>query len=194
MWAVEVVVMEEEGEEGGAVGAGVIGAGIGPFAGEGLDEAFGLAIGLGTVGAGEEVAEAELVAGGGEEFGAVGGAAVGEDALEGDAVGLVEVEGEAEGGEDAGGLFIWEEGGEGQAAVIINGDVEGLGAGAGVALGAVAGGTDPGLVKTAQFLDIQMEEITWGGVFVADDRWLGRFEGAEAVEAVTTEDAGEGGF
>ena len=45
-------------------------------------------------------------------------------------------------------------------------------------------GTDAGLVKAAQFLDIKMEEIAWGGVLVADDRGLGRFEGAEAVEAV----------
>jgi len=44
--AVEVVVVEEEREAGGAVVGGFIGTAVGPFAGDGLDEAFGLAIGL----------------------------------------------------------------------------------------------------------------------------------------------------
>jgi hypothetical protein len=47
--AVEVIVMEIEREESGAVITGVVGAGVSPLTGEGLDEAFGLAIGLGTV-------------------------------------------------------------------------------------------------------------------------------------------------
>ena len=72
---------------------GVVGAGVGPLAGDGLDEALGLAIGLWAVGSGEAVLEAELEAGGGEEFGAVGGAAVGEEALDVDAMGLVEADG-----------------------------------------------------------------------------------------------------
>ncbi len=45
--AVEVIVVEIEGEEGGAVETGVIRTSVSPFAGDGLDEAFGLAIGLG---------------------------------------------------------------------------------------------------------------------------------------------------
>lgn len=72
MWAVEIVVVEVEWEAGSAVVAGVVGTGVGPLAGDGLDEAFGLAIGLGAVGFGEEMLEAELLAGGGKEFGAVG--------------------------------------------------------------------------------------------------------------------------
>ena len=70
--AVEVVVMEVEGEAGGAVVTGVVGAGISPLASEGLDEAFGLAVGLGAIGTSEEMADAQLVAGSGEEFGTVG--------------------------------------------------------------------------------------------------------------------------
>ena len=86
--------------------------------------------------------EAELEAGGGEEFGAVGGAAIGEDAGDGDAVVLVEGDGLVEGGEDAGRLFVGKKGGEGEAGVVINGDVEGFGACARVAHGAVASGAD----------------------------------------------------
>ena len=40
---------------GGAVGAGVVGPGIDMLAGQGLDEAYGLAIGLGRVQVGRRV-------------------------------------------------------------------------------------------------------------------------------------------
>ena len=68
MRAVEVIVMKEERQEGGAVITGVIGTSISPFAGDGLDEALGLAIGLRAIGTSEEMTEAEILAGGSEEF------------------------------------------------------------------------------------------------------------------------------
>ena len=91
--AMEVIVMEIEREESGAVITGGVGASISPLTGEGLDEAFGLAVGLRAIGFGEEMFEAEFVAGGGEEFGSIGGAAIGEELLDGDAVSGVEAEG-----------------------------------------------------------------------------------------------------
>ena len=51
----EVIVMKVGGKEGSAVVAGVKRAGVGPFAGDGLDEAFGLAVGLRAIGFGEEM-------------------------------------------------------------------------------------------------------------------------------------------
>jgi len=68
----EIVVMEVEREEGSAVVTGVVRAGVSPLASDGLDETFGLAIGLWAIGFGEEMFEAELLAGGGKEFGAIG--------------------------------------------------------------------------------------------------------------------------
>ena len=189
----EVIVVKVEGEEGGAVVAGVIGACVGPFAGDGLDKALGLAIGLRAVGFGELVFEAELEAGGGEEFGAVGGAAIGEDAGDGDAVILVEGDGLVEGGEDAGSFFVWKEGGEGESAVIVDGDVEAFDAGARVALGFVAGGADAGFGKAAELLDVEVEKIAGSVAFVAEDGRFGRFEGGETVQTVTTQDAGKSG-
>jgi hypothetical protein len=59
--------------------AGTVAKAVGPFAGEGLDEAFGLTVGLRPVRAGEEVFDPEFAAGRGEGFGSVGGAVVGED-------------------------------------------------------------------------------------------------------------------
>ena len=102
--------MKVKRKEGGAVVGGVVGASVGPLAGDGLDEALGLAIGLGAIGFGELVFEAEVLAGLGEEFGAIGGAAVGEDALDVDAVVLIEGDGLVEGGEDAGSFFRRERG------------------------------------------------------------------------------------
>ena len=79
----EVVVMKVEREEGGTMVTGVIGASVGPLAGDGLDEAFGLAVGLRAIGAGEGVFEAQIAAGLREELGAIGRAAIGEDAADG---------------------------------------------------------------------------------------------------------------
>ncbi len=113
--SVEIVVMEVEREERSAVITGVVGAGISPLASEGLDEAFGLAIGLRTIGSGEEMADAQLEAGSGEELGTISRAAVGEDALDEDAVSLVESDGLVEGGQDAGSFFVWKKTGKSQA-------------------------------------------------------------------------------
>lgn len=189
----EVIVVKVEREEGGAMVAGVVGAGVGPFAGEGLDEAFGFAIGLGTIGFGELVSEAEFLAGGGEELGAVGGAAIGEDALNGDAVVLIEGDRLMESGEDAGSLFVWEEAGEGEAGVVVDGDVETFEAGAWVALGFVAGGADARLGEAAELFDVEVEEVAGGVAFVAADGRFGRFEGGKTVEAMAAQDAAEGG-
>ena len=53
--AVVVVVVQEGWQEGSALVAGVVRTRIGPLAGDGLDEAFGLAVGLRAVGAREQV-------------------------------------------------------------------------------------------------------------------------------------------
>ena len=190
----EIVVMEVEREERGAVVTGVVRASIGPFAGDGLDEAFGLTIGLGSVGTSEAMLEAELVTGLSKEFGAVGRAAVGEDALDEDAMSLVKGDGLMESGEDAGSFFIREEGGKSQAGMIINGDVEGLDPGAGIAMGTIAGGADAGVMKAAKLFNIKMKQLAGSGAFITQDRRLGRIEGRQVIEAMTSEDAGKGSF
>ncbi len=190
----KVIVMEVEGEEGSAVVTGVVGASVGPLASDGLDEAFGLAIGLRAIGASEAMLEAELVTGLSEEFGTVGRAAVGEDALDLDAVSLVEGDGLMESGQNAGSFFIWENGGESQAGVVVDGDVKGLDTGSRIAMGTVAGGADAGLVKTAKLFNIKMKELAWSGAFVALNRRLRRIQRSEAIEAMTLEDAGKGSF
>jgi hypothetical protein len=190
----EVIVMKIERKESSAMVAGVIRAGVGPFAGDGLDEALSLAIGLRAIGFGEEVTEAELLAGGGEELGAIGGASIGQHALDFDAVSSVAVDGLGQSGEDAGSLFVGEESGEGEAGVIVDGDVEALDAGAWIALRAVAGGTNTGTCEAAQFLDVEVEKVAGSVAFVAQHGRFWRLERAQAVEVMAAEDAREGGL
>ena len=57
-----VIVEEEVRKIGGTMVAGVIGTCVSPFAGNGLDEAFSLAIGLRAIGSGEEMFDVELAA------------------------------------------------------------------------------------------------------------------------------------
>jgi len=192
--AVKVIVVEEEREAGGAVETGVVRASISPLASEGLDEAFGLAVGLGSVRTGEAMLEAQLAAGLGEKFGAISGAAVGEEALNADAMSLVEVDGVVKSGQDTGSLFIREEGGESQARVVIDGNMEGLDTSAWIAVGTIASGADAGLVKTAKLFNIKMKELARSGAFVTHDRRPGRVEGSQAIEAVAAQDAGQSGF
>src|SRR6266568_4846672 len=59
----------------------VVGNAVGPFSESRLDEALGLAVGLGTVGPREAVLELERATGLGEGLGAEAGAVVGEDAF-----------------------------------------------------------------------------------------------------------------
>ena len=186
--------MEVVRKEGSTVVAGVIGTGIGPLAGDGLDEAFGFAICLRSVGLGEEMLEAELAAGSSEGFGAIGGTAIGEDLLDDDAMSGVKGEGLVEGVENALSLFVGEQTSEGEAGVIINGDVQAFDAGAGVALSAVAGGADSGTEEAAELLDIEMEELAGVVAFVTPGGRFGRFQGREAVEVMAAQDAREGGL
>jgi hypothetical protein len=187
----EVVVMKIVREEGSAVVTGGVGPGVGPLAGDGLDETFGLAVGLGAIRFGEEMFKAELMARGGEGFGAIGGATIGQDLLDFDTVSGVEADGLLQSVEHARSPFVWEQTSEGEAGVVVDGDVETFDAGSWVAEGAIAGGADSGLCEAAQLLDVEVEEVARGGAFVAQRGRFGRFERREAIEVMTAQDAGK---
>ena len=187
----EVVVMKVVREEGRTVVTGGVGPGVGPLAGDGLNETFGLAVGLGAIRFGEEMFEAELMAGGGEEFGAIGGAAIGQDLLDFDTVSGVEADGLLQSVEHARSPFVWEQTSEGEAGVVVDGDVETFDAGSWVAEGAIAGGADAWAKEAAQLFDVEVEEVARGSAFVAQRRRFGRFERREAIEVMTAQDAGK---
>jgi hypothetical protein len=192
--AMEVIVVEVERKEGSAMVAGRVGAGISPLSGDGLDKPFGLAVGLRAIRFGKEMFEAELLTGSGEEFGTVGGAAIGQHTLDLDAMSGIEVESLLERREDTGSFFIGEERGKGETAVIVDGDVEGLDARAWRTVSAVAGSPHTGLGEASELLDVEVEEIAWSIAFIAEDRWFRRFEGSQTVQAMTLQDSGKSGF
>ena len=89
-----------------------------------MDEALGLAVGFWSVGTGEAVLEAEGGDGIAHGGGAGAGAIVGVNALGWDAMRLEEGKGGLEAGDGAACSFIREELGEGEAGMIVDGDVE----------------------------------------------------------------------
>ena len=80
--------------------------------------------------------------------------------LDEDAVIFIKGDGLVESGEDTGSFFIGKEAGKSDARMVIDGDMERLGAGAGIAVGTIAGGADAGLMKAAKFFNIKMKQLT----------------------------------
>lgn len=138
--------------------------------------------------------EAQLEAGKGEVGGAIGGPAIGEDALDLDAMSLVEVEGLVESVEDVFDLFAWKKAGEAESGMIIDGDMKTFDAGVAITLGAITGGTDAGAREAAQLLDVEVKQLAGVIAFVSNDGRFWRFEGRKTVEAVAAKDAREGGL
>jgi hypothetical protein len=136
--------------------------------------------------------EAKLEAGSGEVGGAIGGPAIGEDALDSDTMSLIEVEGLVESAEDVFDLFAWKKAGKAESGMIIDGDMETFDAGVAITLGAITGGTDAGAGEAAQLLDIEVKQLARVIAFIANDGRFWRFEARETVEAVAAKDAREG--
>lgn len=87
--------------------------------------------------------------------------------------------------------FVREQTSEGEAGVVVDGDVETFEAGAWVAEGAITGGADAWASEATELLDVEVEEVAWGLAFVAQDGRFGRFERREAIEVMTAQDAGK---
>src|SRR5438093_7910105 len=134
-------------------------ANVGPLAQCSLDEAFGLAVGAGSVRAGEAVLDAELEAGGAEVAGAIARSRDGEPAADGDAVLGVEGDGGAQEGDGGFGLLDGQHAGESEAGVIVDGDVQSLPAGELRAATTTAIATNGDLLIASQALDVEMKQI-----------------------------------
>ncbi len=155
---------------------------ISPLAQSSLDEALGLAAGAWGVGTGKVVAQLELATGGGKGAGAVAVAVVGEQASHPDAELSVIVQGGVQEGDGGGGGLVGQDVGEGEARVVVDGDVHVCPAGARADAATTAIGTKGDGAEAAQHLDIQVEQIAGRGVFVAD-AGRSRFEIAQAMDA-----------
>src|SRR2546429_4523499 len=142
-------------------------ANVGPLAQCSLDEAFGLAVGAGSVRAGEAVLDGELEASGAEVAGAIAGAVVGEQAADGDAVLGVEGDGGAQEGDGGFALLVGQHAGEGEAGVIVDGDVQSLPAGELRAAAPPTVATNGDLLIAGHALDVEMQQIAGSGMLVA---------------------------
>ena len=114
-----------------------------PFAQGGLDEAFSFSIGSGCVGPGEALPDVEFAHGVAVKLAVVAGPVVAVDALDGEAI-AVEVSLRHEEEPERGVLrLVWHDGGEADARVVVDGDMEVLVASAAGALAGVAGDPVP---------------------------------------------------
>ena len=167
-------------------------ADVSPLAQGGLDEAFGFAVGARSVRTGKAVLDAELEAGGAELSGAIAGAVVGEQAADGDTVLGVEGDGGVQEGDGGLALLVGQHAGEGEAGVIVDGDVQSLPAGELRASSPPAVATNGDLLIAGHALDVEMEQVARRGMFITHDGW-GGMEMAPAVEMSPLENAADGG-
>ena len=108
-----------------------------------------------------------------------------------DAMGGVERDGLVQSVEDARRPFVGEETSEGEAGMVVDGDVEAFDAGAWVTGGAIASGADAGAREAAELLDVEVEKLAGMVALVADRGRFGRLERREAVEVVPAQHSGE---
>lgn len=189
-----VIVEEVEGKAGVAVAAGAVAAGVGPFPGEGLYEAFGLSICLRPIRSREDVLDVEVAAGIPEAMRSVRRAVVGEDRIDLDPMEGIEADHLLQGADNAGDLLVGVDAGEAEARVVIDRHVKGFDAGAYTAVLAVARSADTRLEEAAELLDVEVDELTWGFPLVSDDRGRCWIECFEEVDAVAFQDPPDGGL
>jgi hypothetical protein len=121
-----VVVREPAVKRGGALGGAAVDGAVGPTGDQRSDEPLGLAVGLGPVGTGAEVTDPERAAGDRVDRSALGGAVVGQHALDRESVPGEELDCPPQEGDDRGRLVIAENFGVGQARVVVDRDVHAL--------------------------------------------------------------------
>ena len=126
--------------------------------------------------------------------GSEAGAIVRHDALDLDAEASKEAQGIEEKAQAGRAFFVGQDFRVGEARVVVDRQMDILPAdAAGVALaGPVAGDpvTDP--IELAQLLDVDVDDLAWGGSLITADR-LGRLDRRKPVEAEAPENAADGG-
>jgi hypothetical protein len=142
-------------------------SGVGPLAQSGLDEAFGFAVGLGGVGPSAAVLQAHLLTGAAKMVRAIAAAVIGQQSAHPDAVAGEEIHRGAQKSDGAVGLLIGQDLGEGQARVIVDGDVQGLPTRMRVAATAATVAPPTHLLEAGHALDVEMQQVSGSGTFIA---------------------------
>ena|SRR5579864_8009120 len=188
-----VVVVVIPGKQGEISFRGVAPvSGVSPFAQGGLDEALGFAVGLRGVGAGAAVLEAQLLAGAAKLVGAIAAAIIGEQSAHADTVAGEELHRLAQKSDRGVGLLIGQDLGEGQARVIVDGNMQGLPTRMRAPTPTAAIAAPAYLLEAGHTLDIEVQQVSGSGAFVAHDGRPG-MQIAPATEASAPQNAADGG-
>src|SRR5581483_11841275 len=176
--------------------------GVSPFSQAGLDEALGLAIGLGRVGLSADVLEAKRLAGVAEGVGFIAGAVVGHYAGHDDAEAGVVGDRCLQEGDGAFLLLIGQDLAEGDARGVVDADMDELPTrppllaaplAAGVALaGSIAGDAVTDLVEATELLDVDVDQLAGPLALVAHDR-LRRLQVPDPAQPDPPQDAAHRG-
>ena len=189
--AMPIVLVDPSGQLRGTELGVVVGTRVSPLAEGSLDEAFGFAVGAGSVGTSEAQAEAELVTETAKDAGAITGAVVGKQAADGDAEAGIVIDGSLQKSGSGRGLLIGQNLREGDTRMVINGDVDILPSGAMNAALTMAGDSTADGLEATDFLDVEMEQIAGPRVLITDHGGR-RFEIADATEVESAENAADG--
>src|ERR1017187_7723039 len=187
-----VVLVDPRSQMAKPFGGVLVETGVGPLANGSLDEAFGFTIGARSVNASAGVSELQIAAGLGKEGGAEARTVVGHDAPDLDAeVGEVG-HGLAEEAAGRSCFFIGQQGGEGEAGGVLDGDIQKLPAGAAGFILGIAGDAMSGLVDAGRLLNVDVQQVAGSGKFVADDGH-GGLQHFDLVQLEPGKDAAHGG-
>ena len=147
---------------------------VDPFAQRGLDEAFGLAVGARGVRPCALMAQFQLLTGLSEAVGAVAAAVVGQQGTDSDAVPAEEVERVLQEQQRGLGLLVGQELREGDARVIVDGDVQCLAAGMPSEAATSAVATQGDLLILRQAFDVEVQQVSGMRMLVAHHRrtWM----------------------
>ena len=137
------------------------------------------------------MADAETTASIAEEARAIARAVVGEQTTNGDAEGAVVTDRGVEESHRGVAAFIGQDLREGEAGVVVNSDMHELPASAATGPRAISGNAMTGAEEAAELLDVEMQQIAGGGMFVAA-QGPSRFEIADTVQAGAAQDAADG--
>ena len=167
-------------------------SGIGPLAQSGLDEAFGFAVGLRRVRPSAAMFEPHLETSVAELVGAIAAAVIGEQGANGDATASEEVNRILEESDGGVGPLIGEDASEGQARVVVDGDVQSLPPRMFMLATPTAIAPPNDLLEAGHAFDVEMEKIARKGMLIADHRRSG-MQIAPAAETSAAQNAADGG-
>jgi len=183
--------MEPRGELKRALPGVMVSTSVSPLAQGSLNEALRLAIGARSEGFGEEVTDVVCLAEAAEGTGFIAGAVVGEEAANANAKTSKESEGSLQESGCGRAFLVGVDGGKSHAGMIINGDMDILPTPALGLLSAITIYAVTDAAETGQFLDVEVEQVSGLGIFIALDQWSGLQQG-QAVQAQAAQNTTDG--